>query len=69
MQQFPKIHVGLSNFQIGKSRLVTPCRGKHCTHIQCMDVATVLGLMMHRPAAKCPLCDKPVKKKTLYIDG
>ncbi|XP_052270297.1 uncharacterized protein LOC127871421 isoform X2 [Dreissena polymorpha] len=54
---------------IGKSRLVTPCRGEHCTHVQCMDVVTVLGLIMHRPTAKCPLCDKPVKMTTIYIDA
>ncbi|KAH3865713.1 hypothetical protein DPMN_028755 [Dreissena polymorpha] len=54
---------------IGKSRLATPCQGEHCTHVQCMDVVTVLGLIIHCPTAKCPLCDKPVKTTTIYIDA
>ncbi|XP_052283340.1 uncharacterized protein LOC127880144 [Dreissena polymorpha] len=54
---------------IGKMRLTIPCRGRECSHIQCVDATTVLGMMKLRPKLKCPVCDRPAHFEELYIDG
>ncbi|XP_053409051.1 uncharacterized protein LOC123561573 isoform X2 [Mercenaria mercenaria] len=54
---------------LGKTRLVSPCRGSDCTHIQCMDALTLLKMNEGRPLSKnkCYMCDEPVGN--IYIDG
>ncbi|KAK0053875.1 E3 SUMO-protein ligase PIAS2-like isoform X4 [Biomphalaria pfeifferi] len=54
---------------IGKSRMVTPTRGKDCRHLQCFDGLTYLKLNdCSRPRWKCPVCDSYCPENELVID-
>ncbi|KAK6959929.1 E3 SUMO-protein ligase [Biomphalaria glabrata] len=54
---------------IGKSRMVTPTRGKDCRHLQCFDGLTYLKLnYCSRPRWKCPVCDSYCPENDLVID-
>ncbi|XP_060559055.1 E3 SUMO-protein ligase PIAS4-A-like [Ruditapes philippinarum] len=54
---------------IGKMRLSKPCRSKNCSHIQCIDARTILGMNKMKKVWKCPVCQQPAGYPDLYIDG
>ncbi len=49
-------------------RLVTPCRGLSCTHIQCFDATSYLQLQEQGPQWLCPICNKSVPFGQLAVD-
>ncbi|UNI16288.1 E3 SUMO-protein ligase pli1 [Purpureocillium takamizusanense] len=49
-------------------RLVTPCRGLACTHIQCFDATSYLQLQEQGPQWLCPICNKSVPFTQLAVD-
>lgn len=49
-------------------RLDVPCRGTHCTHIQCFDSTSYLQLQEQGPQWSCPICSKSVPYEQLAVD-
>ncbi|NXL68227.1 PIAS3 ligase, partial [Chordeiles acutipennis] len=55
--------------QLGKMRLIVPCRAITCTHLQCFDAALYLQMNEKKPTWTCPVCDKKAPYDNLIIDG
>lgn len=53
-----------------QARLLLPCRGQECKHLQCFDACAYLRLNEStlRPKWCCPICDKDVDINGLRID-
>ena len=50
-------------------RMVTPVRGVHCTHAQCVDLDSMVQLFRNDIPAACPLCRKPLRLDAdVYVD-
>ncbi|CAN7944598.1 unnamed protein product, partial [Ixodes hexagonus] len=58
------------NCPLKRARLVAPCRGARCQHLQCFDAFTYLRLneATVRPLWRCPVCDKDVGVPALRVD-
>ncbi|GKU03475.1 unnamed protein product [Fusarium langsethiae] len=50
-------------------RLVLPCRGLTCTHLQCFDATSYLQLQEQGPQWQCPICYKSATFDQLAVDG
>lgn len=55
--------------QLGKMRMMTPCRGSLCDHLQCFDALTFLRMNEQKSSWTCPVCDQSVEYDQLIIDG
>ncbi|KAB5570329.1 PINIT domain-containing protein [Coniochaeta sp. 2T2.1] len=49
-------------------RLVVPCRGLKCNHIQCFDATAYLQLQEQGPQWLCPICSNPAPFEHLAVD-
>ncbi|KAH8910081.1 MIZ/SP-RING zinc finger protein [Coniochaeta sp. PMI_546] len=49
-------------------RLVVPCRGLKCSHIQCFDATAYLQLQEQGPQWICPICNNPAPFEHLAVD-
>jgi E3 SUMO-protein ligase PIAS1 len=49
-------------------RLVVPCRGLKCSHIQCFDATSYLQLQEQGPQWICPICNNPAPFEHLAVD-
>lgn len=49
-------------------RLVVPCRGLQCSHIQCFDATAYLQLQEQGPQWICPICNNPAPFQHLAVD-
>ncbi|XP_029824348.2 E3 SUMO-protein ligase PIAS1-like [Ixodes scapularis] len=60
----------LLNCPLQRTRLVAPCRGADCRHMQCFDALAYLRLneATIRPSWRCPVCDKDVEVQGLRMD-
>lgn len=58
------------NCPLKRARLVVPCRGADCRHVQCFDALAYLRLneATVRPLWRCPVCDKDVDVRALRLD-
>ncbi|CAN8000565.1 unnamed protein product, partial [Ixodes pacificus] len=58
------------NCPLQRTRLVAPCRGADCRHMQCFDALAYLRLneATIRPSWRCPVCDKDVEVQGLRMD-
>ncbi|GAC95846.1 zinc finger protein [Pseudozyma hubeiensis SY62] len=50
-------------------RIVTPCRGSHCSHVQCFDAYSFFSINEQTPSWSCPVCFKTIKPEDLMMDG
>lgn len=64
----PEVRLSLK-CPVSKTRLVTPCRGLHCQHIQAFDGDTFLTMNERRPTWRCFVCDKIIWFEDLYCDS
>ena len=55
--------------QLGKMRLMIPCRALTCSHLQCFDATLYIQLNEKKPTWVCPVCDKKAPFEHLIIDG
>ncbi|KAI8881243.1 zf-MIZ-domain-containing protein [Backusella circina FSU 941] len=52
------------------TRIVTPCRSRHCNHLQCFDAVTYLTMNEQTPTWACPVCYKKINDwEDLVVDG
>lgn len=58
------------NCPLKRARLVVPCRGVDCKHLQCFDALAYLRLneATVRPLWRCPVCDRDVSVQELCLD-
>lgn len=54
-----------------RSRMLTPVRGRNCTHVSCFDGEAYLRLMWEKRVEKwkCPICKTLTPLSELVIDG
>ncbi len=57
------------NKQLGKMRLMIPCRALTCSHLQCFDATLYIQMNEKKPTWVCPVCDKKAPYEHLIIDG
>ncbi len=57
------------NEQLGKMRLMIPCRALTCSHLQCFDATLYIQMNEKKPTWVCPVCDKKAPYEHLIIDG
>ena len=50
------------------SRITTPARARSCTHIQCFDLCSFLGINANSPKFLCPVCSQPAPYTALVVD-
>ncbi|KAJ9479802.1 E3 SUMO-protein ligase SIZ2 [Pseudozyma hubeiensis] len=50
-------------------RIVTLCRGSHCSHVQCFDAESFFSINEQTPSWSCPVCFKTIKPEDLMMDG
>ena len=55
--------------QLGKMRLMIPCRALTCSHLQCFDATLYIQMNEKKPTWVCPVCDKKAPYEHLIIDG
>lgn len=55
--------------QLGKMRLMIPCRAMTCSHLQCFDATLYIQMNEKKPTWVCPVCDKKAPYEHLIIDG
>lgn len=65
----PWLHVSLPTVQLGKMRLMIPCRALTCSHLQCFDATLYIQMNEKKPTWVCPVCDKKAPYEHLIIDG
>lgn len=65
----PWLHVSLQTVQLGKMRLMIPCRALTCSHLQCFDATLYIQMNEKKPTWVCPVCDKKAPYEHLIIDG
>lgn len=58
-----------SSVQLGKMRLMIPCRALTCSHLQCFDATLYIQMNEKKPTWVCPVCDKKAPYEHLIIDG
>lgn len=51
------------------TRIQTPSRSKHCSHVQCFDAESFFSVNEQTPAWDCPVCHKHIKPEDLLMDG
>jgi len=56
---------------LGKSQMVTPCRGVHCDHVLCFDALNFLQTYEKVNISKwtCPVCDSHLDYEDLRVDS
>lgn len=65
----PSLHVSAQTVQLGKMRLMIPCRALTCSHLQCFDATLYIQMNEKKPTWVCPVCDKKAPYEHLIIDG
>lgn len=50
-------------------RITVPCKDPGCSHAQCFDCATFLELNKSIPTWTCPICNRRIDPKSIYVDG
>lgn len=53
---------------ISQARIVVPVRGRHCSHLQCVDFAAFLRYCHIGCYWNCPLCDAPMRLADAVVD-
>lgn len=62
-------YVFVYTVQLGKMRLMIPCRALTCSHLQCFDATLYIQMNEKKPTWVCPVCDKKAPYEHLIIDG
>jgi hypothetical protein len=51
------------------TRIIDPCRGSSCRHLQCFDLSNYLNFAERSSRWECPVCDQNVRFEDLCIDS
>lgn len=51
------------------TRIKTPSRSAHCSHVQCFDAESFFSVNEQTPSWECPICHKNIKAEDLIMDG